>query len=64
MGPRILIRGNEPAYEGDDSALKGFNGAADFNPRKLVTSKEIYDALCSFNGAADFNPRKSWLTAL
>ena len=58
MGPRILIRGNVVWFTAHFIGLVGFNGAADFNPRKSLTMYDTLHTSNCFNGAADFNPRK------
>ena len=40
------------------SATSGFNGAADFHPRKPRGPSRLARSGACFNGAADFHPRK------
>ena len=58
MGPRTSIRGNGPTCPWTDDGKAGFNGAADFHPRKQRLRRTGRCASPSFNGAADFHPRK------
>src|SRR5262245_45589204 len=56
--PRNFIRGKISHSLWVVSALKGFNGAAEFHPRKVC--HDDHEEICfeGFNGAAEFHPRK------
>ena len=58
MGPRTSIRGNDARNDHVIQDGQGFNGAADFHPRKRQARPQHLCAMPRFNGAADFHPRK------
>src|SRR5579875_2372153 len=58
MEPRPFSRGNWIVPEYKPTVSMRFNGAAAFQPRKLVAGEKIIPPVNCFNGAAAFQPRK------
>ena len=62
MGPRLFSRGEDdtPAWSRPGEA--SFNGAAAFQPRRVVSGAAPTGEKSGFNGAAAFQPRRGWWT--